>query len=366
MTPGPADPGVPSGPPHPTTPSRPFETVPHDALPHRVPPAMRALRLLAVGVFAGLLGASASGQAPAETAFDLVRLDPSTRAAALAGAGAVPGDDPTAAFYNPALLTPEMGRALSLSYTNHVADVSAGSAVYARDLGLWGGFTAAVGVRFLSYGDFERRTGVEANDATPDTYGAGETALTLTAARELLPQLQAGASVHALFASIDDAGAQALAADLGLALTVPDQALTLGASVHHLGAVLSSLGETDDRLPLDVRLTATKRLRYLPLTVSVAGVDLQSFDGPDVDSSFVNRALDHVAVGGELRLGTALSVRAGYNGRRGDALRSGGRLDLAGVGVGAGIKLRRVTVDYAFSNWGDFGGLHQFGVRTRL
>lgn len=327
---------------------------------------MRAFRrLAALAVFAALTS-PASGQSPAETAFDLVRLDPSTRAAALAGAGAVPGDDPTAAFYNPALLAPEMGRALALSYTNHVADVSAGAAVYARELPLWGGTTAALGVRFLSFGDFERLTGVEAEDAAPDTYGAGETALTVSASREVLPQLRAGASVHALFASIDDASAQAVAADLGVALSVPGQALTLGASVHHLGAVVSSLGETDDRLPLDVRLTATKRLRYLPLTVSLSGVDLQSFDGPEVDSSFVNRALDHVAVGGELQLGGAFSVRVGYNGRRGDALRGGGRLDLAGVSAGAGLRLRRVTVDYAFSNWGDFGGLHQFGVRTRL
>ncbi|MEM6289188.1 MAG: PorV/PorQ family protein [Bacteroidota bacterium] len=316
---------------------------------------------------AALLGAAlpASGQAPSETAFDLVRLDPSARAAALAGAGAVRGDDPTAAFYNPALLTSDMDGALALGYTNHVADVSAGAASYARDLGLWGGLSVGAGVRFLSYGEFDRRTGA-GDDAVLGTYGASEAAVTLSAAREVLPQLRLGANVHALFASLDEASAQALVADLGLALSVPEEALTIGASVHHVGVLLSSLGETDDRLPLDLRVTVSKRLEYLPLTVSLSGVDLQSFDGPEVDSSLVNRTLDHVALGGELQLGRTLAVRAGYNGRRGDALRSGSRLDLAGVSVGAGIKLRRVTVDYAFSNWGDFGGLHQFGVRTRL
>ena len=140
----------------------------------------------------------------------------------------------------------------------------------------------------------------------------------------------------------------------------------LGASVHHVGVVLSSLGGVADRLPLDVRVTASKRLQYVPLTVSVAALDLQRFDGPETDSSFVGRALDHLAVGGELQLGQAFSVRAGYNGRRGNDLRSGGRLDLAGVSVGAGIALRRVAVSYAFSNRGAFGGLHQFGVRTTL
>ena len=326
---------------------------------------MRLLRLsLVVTVLVALAAVPARGQSRGETAFDLVRLDPSARAAALAGAGALPGDDPTALFYNPALLTSEMDGAVALSYTNHVADVSAGSAVYARDVGLLGGLTVGAGVRFLSYGDFERRTG--GDDVAGEAFSAGETAVALSASREVLPQFRAGATLHALFASIDDAGASALTADLGVTYAVPAQALTLGASVHHVGAVLSSLGETADRLPVDVRLTAAKRLRYLPLTISVAGVDLHAFDGPEVDSSFVNRALDHVALGGELQLGSAFSVRLGYNGRRGGDLRSGGRLDLAGAALGAGLKLRRVAVDYAYTHWGDFGGYHQFGVRTKL
>ena len=182
----------------------------------------------------------------------------------------------------------------------------------------------------------------------------------------MLPQFRVGLAAHALFASIDDAGAQALAGDLGVSYTVPEEGLVLGASVHHVGAVLSSLGETADELPLDLRVSASKRLRYVPLTVSVAGIDLQRFEGPASDSSFVNRTVDHLALGAELALGSSFAVRAGYNGRRGADLRSGGRLDLAGVSVGAGFELRRVSVDYAYSNWGDFGGLHQFGVRTRL
>lgn len=357
---GPERGALPSGPTRPHA-FGPFETVPHDARPGPGRPSPLAMRLCLLAALA-LAAAPAWGQARGETAFDLVRLDPSARAAALAGAGALPGDDPTAGFYNPALLAPPMSRALAIGYTNHVADVSAGSAVYARDLRQLG-LTGSLAVRFLSYGEFDRRAG---DEAPSGTFSAGETAVTATLAREVLPRLRAGASVHALFASIDEAGASALAGDLGVVYAAPEQALTLGASVHHVGATLSSLGAERDRLPLDVRLTATKGLRYLPLTVSVSGIDLQDMGGADADSSLLVRTLDHLALGGELALGQALSVRLGYNGRRGDALRSGGRLDLAGTSVGAGLALRRVTVDYAFTNWGDFGGYHQFGLRTKL
>ena len=318
---------------------------------------------LAAGLLAlALLSPPADAQARRDTGFDLVRLEASARASALGGAGgALAGDDPLGALYNPALLTPEAGRRLSVNYVNHLADVRAGAVAYALDLDRLG-VAAAATVRFLSYGTFERTDAVGTVDGE---FGAGETALTLTASRELAPRVRGGASVHALFASIDDAGASALAADAGVTYSVESQGLVLGASVHHVGTVLSSLGETEDRLPLDLRLTASKRLRYVPLTLTVGGTDLQDPGGLG-DSSAVRNALDHLALGGELQLGQAFAARAGYNARRADALRSGDRLDLAGISLGFGLALRRVGLDYAYNGWSQYGGLHQFGLRTRL
>lgn len=321
------------------------------------------LRLrLAVALVVLALAPPAEAQARRDTGFDLVRLESSARASALAGVGgALSGDDPLTALYNPALLTPEASGRLSLNYVNHLADVSAGAVSYARAFDRLG-IAAAATVRFLSYGDFER---TDAEGTVDGEFGASETALTLTASRELAPRVRAGASVHALLASIDDAGASALAADAGVTYSVESQGLVLGASVHHVGTVLSSLGDTDDRLPLDLRLTASKRLRYVPLTLTVGGVDLQDPGGLG-DSSSVRNALDHLALGGELQLGQAFAARAGYNARRADALRSGDRLDLAGISLGFGLDLRRVALDYAYNGWSQYGGLHQFGLRTRL
>lgn len=325
---------------------------------------MRLLRFAPVALLAAALALPAAAQSRRDTGFDLVQLDPSARAAALAGApGALAGDDPTAAFYNPALLTGAMSRSVSAGYLNHVADISAGTLLYARDVPRLGA-TLAASLRFLSYGDFDRT----APDGTTDgTFGASETALTISAAREVAPRLRAGVNLHALSASLDDASAFALAGDVGATYEVPSQSLVLGASVHHLGTTLSSLGSERDRLPVDLRLTAAKGLRYLPLTISVAGYDLQGIEGVSAgDSSAVRRALDHVAVGGELQLGRALALRVGYNPRRADDLRSGGRLDLAGVSAGFGLSLSRFALDYAFNGWSQYGGLHQFGLRTRL
>ena len=299
-----------------------------------------------------------------DTGFDLTQLDVSARTAALAGAqGGLAGTDPTALFSNPAFLTSDMSRSAAFGFVNHLADVSAGTALYARTLPRFG-VDAAVGVRYLSYGSFDRAGGV--GSVAGETFGASEAALTLTASRVVAPNLRVGASAHALFATIDDASAQALAADIGATFEVPGQRLVVGASVSGAGTVLSSLGAADDRLPLDVRVSVAKRLRYIPLTVTLAGYELNRFEGPETDSSVVVRALDHVLVGGELGLGRALTARVGYSPRRGRALRGDGRLDLAGLSAGFGLAVRRFALDYAFTGWSDSGAVHQIGVRTRL
>ncbi|MEO0556909.1 MAG: type IX secretion system protein PorQ [Bacteroidota bacterium] len=312
-------------------------------------------------------------QSRTTTAFDLVRLEPSARAAALAGTGqALPGDDPTAAIYNPALLGDAHDRQIAVGYLNHLSDVNAGTATYARRVAGVG--LVAGTVRFLSYGDFERST-VEGGP-TGETFGASEAAVSVSTAREVTPGVQVGATIHGLFASLDDASSQALAADLGVAYQIPEEGLVLSASVHHVGAMLSSLGGTRDRLPLDVRVGVSNRLQYLPLTISVMAYDLQSFDsepstlGPEGEevggTTTLDQIRDHLALGGELALGPSLTARLGYHPRRGAALRTGGRLELAGISAGFGISLKRVGVDYAYTGWSAFGGLHQFGVRTRL
>lgn len=326
---------------------------------------LRLSALLALAVFLAPLAPEATAQDSRDTSFDLTRLDPSARSAALSGAvTALPGSDPAALYANPALLSPEAAGQLSLGYLNHLSDVNAGFATYAREVKGVG--RLALGVRYLTYGEFERSDGTGGVPVEgPGTFGASEAAITLGYAHDVNSRVRVGAAVHALFESVDDASGQAVVADAGVAYHVPSQLLTLSASVHGVGAVSTSLGEDTARLPLDLRVGISKRLRYLPLTFTVSGHELQNVDNDEGGSAF-DEALRHVAAGGELQLGKALALRAGYHPGRAEGLRTGERLDLAGLNVGFGIATRRVTVDYARIGWGDFGGLHQLGVRVGL
>ena len=295
------------------------------------------------------------------TAFGLLRLEPSARASALAGAyGAGPGEDVNALFANPALLSADDDRALALGYLNHVAGLNAGFVTYAREVGRLGG-TVGGAVRFLAYGDFERADAD--GNRVGDTFGASDAVVSLAYARPLNDRASVGGTVHAVFSSIDDASAQAFAADVGVAYRLPAYGLTLGASLHHAGIVTSDFGETADELPLDLRVSVSKRLANLPLLLTLGGYDLTSVEG---DGSALEALGRHVALSGELQFGEAFALRAGYNPRRHDDLKTDARIDLAGLGVGFGLNLRRFGFDYAYNAWSSFGGLHHLTLRTRI
>ena len=320
---------------------------------------MRLLPLFGVLLFAA---APARAQPSDLTGFAFLRLEPSARAAALGGSfSAVYGGDVNVLFYNPAGLDESTHGALSLSYLNHLSDLNAGAAAYARHVDGVG--TLGGGLRFLSYGELEEAD--ETGERT-GTFGATDVALTLGGARASGERLRYGASVHAVLSTIDVYRGSALAVDVGSLYAIPDQRLALSASVNNLGVTLSSLGASRDRLPVDVRLGVAKRLRYLPLLLSVTGYNLHDVGDRPEDATALDAALRHVALGGELQLSDAFHLRVGYNHRRHQELKVSSRLDLAGVGLGFGVEVAGFGFDYAFNSWSTLGGLHQFTLQTRL
>lgn len=295
--------------------------------------------------------------------FPFLRLEPSARAAALGGSfAAVYGDDVNALFYNPAALNAQMDGQLALSYLNHLSDINAGFLTYGREAGTLGSFGA--GVRYLHYGTL---TEADENGVQTGTFGASDLALTLGAARVYGERLRYGASLHLIHSRIAAEDAAAVAADVGMLYVQPASRLTLSASLHNLGTTLNGLGTERDALPTDLRVSATKRLRYLPLLVSVTGYELNHAGMlAPAEASIAQNVLYHLAFGGEFQFSPAFNLRLGYNHRRHEDLKLNSRLDLAGVGFGVGLKVTWVKVDYAITSWSELGRLHQFTVRTTL
>lgn len=319
-------------------------------------------RVLAVFAFASLCWAPAWAQSSDVPGFTFLRLDASARAAAMAGSyNAIGTEDVNGLFYNPALLNEEVNHSLSLSYLNHVAGLNAGFAAYARNVAGIG--TMGLGVRYLGYGDLR---GADETGAETGSFGASDVALTVGASRAYGARLRYGANLNVVYSHIESYSASAVAVDLGVVYQLDGPGLRLAASLNNLGHTLNSYGDADVELPTDLRVSVARQLRHVPLLLSVTGYNLNRLGDVPTDTPGFGRVMQFVLIGGELRFSDAFQIRFGYNHRRHDALATKSRLDLAGLGLGAGIKISRLRIDYAYNTWSEAGGLHQFTLRTRL
>jgi hypothetical protein len=321
-------------------------------------------RLLAILLLCGLAGCPAAAQPGADlTSFPVLRLEPSARTAALGGSYvAVADGDVNALFFNPAIPGPATSREASLSYLNHLSDLNVGSVAYSHTVrGL--GTTLHGGLRFSHWGTFEGRD--RYGNPTGD-FGAGTAVLTAGGARALGPRVRYGANLHLMHARIERAGAVALALDLGGLYRVPSRRFALGVSLRHLGGMVDGFLDTREPLPLDLQVGASKRLAHLPLLLTATAYDLTNLSEGIRGGTTIDHVLGHLALGAELQPGDILRLRVGYNHRRSTELALTDRFDLAGLGLGFGVTVSALTVDYAYNSWSSLGGLHQFTLRADL
>ena len=305
---------------------------------------------------------SASGQTDAALGFPIMQLEPSARAAALGGSLVAEAEsDINAFFYNPASLDYTMDRALSFSFLNHLTDIRAGFLAYGMDVPRLG--TLGLGVRFLSWGDLER---MDAQGNAEGRFNAGDVAFTAGLSYAYSQSIKIGVNINSIFSRIDDRNASALAADLGVLYVADGGYLTAGMAVNNLGFTLSSLGSSEDELPINLQVSVSRRLRYLPLRISLTGFDLNNAGTRAAQGSSLSQFMQHMLIGGEFLFSDNFNLRFGYNHRQHDALKVKSRLDFAGFSFGTGIRISRILFDYSFSSWSSIGGLHQISLGTRL
>ena len=296
------------------------------------------------------------------TGFSFLRMEPSARAAALGGSfNAVFGNDVNTLFYNPALINAQMHRALSVSFLNHLSDLRAGFVAYSAHSDRIGSF--GFGLRYLSWGDLDK---ADEQGNNLGSFSANDVAFTVGLSRLYTEQLYVGVNLHSIISSVDSFTGSALAADLGVVYHSLNGQFAFSTSVNNLGVTLSSLGNTDDELPIDFRVGVSGKLRHLPLMLSVTGYNLHDYTSAVDNPTTMDRIMQHVAVGGEFQFSEAFNLRFGYNHRRHQTLKQKSRLDFAGFGFGVGIKISRIYFDYAFNSWSSLGGLNQFTLRTVL
>jgi hypothetical protein len=277
-----------------------------------------------------------------QEAYSFLRLPVSAHVAALGGDNiTINDDDPTLIFHNPALIAGVTDKSLNLNYMTYMEGCKTASASFVKsykERSTWG-----VSAQYMDYGKMKQTT-VENIDQ--GEFSAKDIALAGTFTYLLGNKVSGGITARFISSTIGSYSSAAVAIDLGINYLNEETGLSLSAVAKNLGGQVKAYNDEFERIPLDLQIGITKRLIGSPLRLSATLTRLNNWD---------QGLIKHLAIGGDLLLGTQFYVSAGYNFRRSSEMKindsEGDSNHGAGVSLGGGIQLQRFKLNVGYAKY---------------
>ena len=277
-----------------------------------------------------------------QEAYSFLRLPVSAHVAALGGDNiTINDDDPTLIFHNPALIAGVTDKSLNLNYMTYMEGCKTASASFVKaykERATWG-----VSAQYMDYGKMKQTT-VENIDQ--GEFSAKDIALAGTFTYLLGNKVSGGITARFISSTIGSYSSAAVAIDLGINYLNEETGLSLSAVAKNLGGQVKAYNDEFERIPLDLQIGITKRLIGSPLRLSATLTRLNNWD---------QGLIQHLAIGGDLLLGTQFYVSAGYNFRRSSEMKindsEGDSNHGAGVSLGGGIQLQRFKLNVGYAKY---------------
>ncbi len=167
------------------------------------------------------------------TIAQFLKIEPSSRAAAMGNAGTSLSGEATAAFYNPAALGRMQKTQVQFTYSQWLADIQYNYGVVALNLGSIGNLL--LNVTSLNSGEIDVRT-VSQPLGTGERFSVSAFGLGLGYARLLTDRISVGVQFTYFDERIWHSTAPGFAMNLGVQYEVAPGGFTLGASISNFGA----------------------------------------------------------------------------------------------------------------------------------
>lgn len=313
--------------------------------------------------------------------YSFLNLVPSARVAALGGnMNAIKDGDLDLVQFNPAILDTSMHKRMVLDFTNFYGGVNYGYAGYAHNFNKVG--PMAFGVLYANYGSI---TTANEYGEVQGTASANEMAVHATWAKGFGKFFSAGVSAKLIYSNIAWYSSFGMAADLGAMFHHPTN-WTVGLTLRNAGVQIASYsGNGSEPLPLRLELGVSKKLKYVPLRITMVIKDLQRMNltyrdptnsGPEVDPLTGERIeyspnigdaiMRHFVFSGELTLFRRVMLRMGYNYGRRQEFKVSTSPATVGFSWGVGVMINRFTINYSRATYHLAGGTNQISITANL
>ncbi len=299
----------------------------------------------------------ASGAGASAAAF--LKIDPAARPAALGGAFSSYSGDPNLISYNPAGIAWVEEPSASLAHSRYLEDINHEWLVYAQPYKKIG--VSAIAVNFLTVGPMD---GYDAADTPTDPVTSSDMALNIAHAaymgfdsNPVFKEIGAGLNLKYIRERLDGDTAAAFAADLGVLVKPRVSGLNIGLAVQNLGSRVKFIDEGYS-LPRRAKIGFALKRRL---------VGIQGFPSTlSGEAVFPHGEDAYLCAGLEQPVDKRVVLRLGWDNRR-----DIGSPFSFGLGLMLGSLTRRwkdidLDIDYSYSNYGDLGNVHKFGLTARF
>lgn len=308
-----------------------------------------------------------SAQTGGDNTYEFLNINHSAFAAATGGLTVSQShEDLSLAYFNPALLTSEMKRSLTLNYSRYFADINYGYAAWA--FGNNKPYTCSAGLSYINYGSF---TAADESGNITGSFKASEYALNLIYSRELDSLFTVGVNIKPVFSHLERYFSAGLCADLGVTYINPKLLFSAGLVIKNAGFQIKTYtGETREPLPFEIQAGLTKSLAYAPFRFTLTLRHLEKYDltydydtTDDTDNNGAGEnLLRHLVLGIELVPGKNFWAGAGFNYQRRAEMRNSAKTGSAGFSWGFGFNARAFTLAYGRDTYHLAGSANHFSL----
>jgi hypothetical protein len=342
----------------------------------------RNMRLSLLPALLVVISSSAFAQLGGSGTYSFLNTTTSARDAAMGGnMSAIKDGDLDLVYLNPAILDSSMHNYLVTDFTNYYADINYGYVGYARNFKKIG--MLAAGLKHINYGTFTR---ADELGNMQGTFSANDGVFHVSYARPFGKFFSAGAALKLIYSQYDDYGSFGMAIDLAGMFHDPKTDWSVSLVARNIGSQLDPyVAGNYEALPIGLDIGISKKLKYVPLRMTMIIRDLQQPDltyrdptnsPPAVDpltgetneykTDIGDAIMRHLIFSAELTIAKRIMVRMGYNYGRRQELKVSSKPATAGFSWGVGVKINRFTVSYGRSTYHLAGGTNQISISTNL
>ena len=328
--------------------------------------------------------------------FSFMSLPASARINAMGGSNvSLSNGDVALGMCNPALLHAQSHQVMQLNYSYYLPGTMFASVLYGHNFGrskIEKPFTGegepdkpnyfAVGIHYLDYGKMKYAD--EQGNLTGGSFGARDILIDVMYARQLGRMFKVGVTLKPVYSIYEHYTSFALGADVGAHFQSKDSTFQMGLVLQNIGWQLKGFysgegGKNHEMLPLNLQLGITYRIPKAPLRLHVQIHNMQTWK---LDYEWTSR--DKSATTGDyishkvkwydmmfrhtiftievVPKSEKFYIALSYNHRRRAEMNLIDQRSIAGLSLGAGVRIKQFRVDFAISQMTKSNFSYQAGL----